>query len=60
MPDMDGTEVLFEIRQMELAHDMVDRNRAKIIMVIARSDKNTVVMFDSGRLRRLHHQAVRP
>jgi two-component system chemotaxis response regulator CheY len=43
MPDMDGTEVLFEIRRMEAAHDVFAQNRVKIIMVTAQSDKSTVV-----------------
>ena len=43
MPGMDGTAVLFEIRQMEIEHGAADSSRVKAIMVTARSDKSTVV-----------------
>jgi two-component system chemotaxis response regulator CheY len=42
MSDMDGTEVLYKIRQMEVAHDIVEQNRVKVMMATARSDKSTV------------------
>ena len=43
MPDMDGTEVLFEIRQMEQIRGSSGRNHVKIIMVTAQADPSTVV-----------------
>jgi two-component system, chemotaxis family, chemotaxis protein CheY len=42
MPIMDGTEILFVIRQIEIAKHVPPENRVKIIMTTARSDKSTV------------------
>jgi two-component system, chemotaxis family, chemotaxis protein CheY len=42
MPEMDGTETLFMIRQMESSKNVPDENRVKIIMVTARYDKSTI------------------
>ena len=39
MPDMDGTEVLFNIRDIESNHNIVEENQVKIIMVSSHSDK---------------------
>ncbi len=39
MPDMDGTEVLFNIRDIESNHNIVKENQVKIIMVSSHSDK---------------------
>ncbi len=43
MPDMDGTEVLSLIRDMEARKNVPEAHRVKIIMVTARSDKRTVI-----------------
>ena len=43
MPEMDGLQVLFEIRQMEKEWRIPRENRVKIIMVTSQSDKDTVV-----------------
>jgi two-component system, chemotaxis family, chemotaxis protein CheY len=42
MPVMDGTEILFVIRQIEIAKNVPPDNRVKIIMATSRSDKSTV------------------
>ncbi|MCP3900403.1 MAG: response regulator [Desulfobacteraceae bacterium] len=39
MPDMDGTEVLFNIREIEKTHNITEQNQTKIIMVTSHSDK---------------------
>ncbi len=39
MPDMDGTEVLLNIREMEDNHNIPEKDRVKIIMVTSHSDK---------------------
>lgn len=43
MPQMDGTEVLFEIRKTEQQHSLSKDKRSKVIMVTAQSDKDTVI-----------------
>jgi two-component system chemotaxis response regulator CheY len=42
MPGKDGTETLFEIRQMEQEKNVPPDHRVKVIMTTARSDKSTV------------------
>ncbi len=42
MPVMDGTETLFQIRQMESQKNVPAENRVKIVMTTARSDRSTV------------------
>ena len=44
MPDMDGTEVLYEIRKIEKRRNIPRKTWSKIIMVTAQSDKNTVTL----------------
>jgi len=43
MPQMDGTEVLYEIRRIEEQRNIPKENRAKVIMVTCQSDKDTVI-----------------
>lgn len=43
MPKMDGTEVLFAIRELEKEHGIPREERVKVLMVTAHSDKDTVV-----------------
>jgi CheY-like chemotaxis protein len=43
MPVMDGTEVLYEIREMEKKGYRPKEKRTRILMVTAQSDKDTVV-----------------
>lgn len=43
MPNMDGTEVLYEIRSIEQKSNIPKMNQSKIIMVTAQSDKDTVI-----------------
>ncbi|SDB03074.1 two-component system, chemotaxis family, response regulator CheY [Desulfonatronum thiosulfatophilum] len=43
MPDMDGTEVLFFIRELEKEHGIRRKKGVKAIMVTALADKNTVI-----------------
>ncbi len=43
MPDMDGTEVLFNIREIEKNHNNAEENQTKIIMVTSHSDKGHLV-----------------
>jgi two-component system chemotaxis response regulator CheY len=43
MPEKDGTETLLELREMEVANHVPPENRARVIMVTARSDISTVV-----------------
>ena len=43
MPEMDGDEVLFSIREMEGKKGVQDRHKARILMVSSLKDKDTVV-----------------
>ena len=43
MPEMDGIQVLGKIRGLELEKGVAENNRAKIVMVTARADKETLV-----------------
>jgi two-component system, chemotaxis family, chemotaxis protein CheY len=43
MPDMDGTEVLFEMREIEEERNIPREKQVKILMVTSHSDKDTVV-----------------
>ncbi|MFH1135861.1 MAG: response regulator [Pseudomonadota bacterium] len=43
MPGMDGDEVLFEIREREKNLEAARRKPAKIMMVTAHSDKDTII-----------------
>ena len=43
MPDMDGTEVLYEVRGIEKEGKVPKENRATILMVTSHSDKPTVI-----------------
>lgn len=43
MPQMDGTEVLYEIRKIEQQRNISKENQLKVIMVTAQSDKGTVI-----------------
>jgi two-component system chemotaxis response regulator CheY len=43
MPEMDGTEVLCRIRELEDKKGIPDKKRAKIFMVTAHSDRDTVI-----------------
>jgi len=43
MPDMDGTEVLFNIRNLENQSNIPEEKRVKILMVTSSSDKDTVI-----------------
>jgi putative nucleotidyltransferase with HDIG domain len=43
MPDMDGTEVLYCIRDIENNFLIPKENKAKAIMVTSRSDKDTII-----------------
>ena len=42
MPDMDGTEVLYEIRKKEKGRKVSKEQQAKVMMVTSHSDKDTV------------------
>jgi two-component system chemotaxis response regulator CheY len=44
MPEMDGTEVLSKIRQIEEQKQIPKEQRVKILMVTSQSDKNTVII----------------
>jgi two-component system chemotaxis response regulator CheY len=44
MPEMDGTEVLYEIRKIEKKSNLPRKRWSKIIMVTAQSDKETVTL----------------
>jgi two-component system, chemotaxis family, chemotaxis protein CheY len=44
MPEMDGTEVLYEIRKIEKKSNLPRKKWSKIIMVTAQSDKETVML----------------
>ena len=43
MPGMDGTEVLYEIREIERRKHPPKEKRTKILMVTSQSDKDTVI-----------------
>lgn len=43
MPEMDGTEVLYEIRKIEKGKNVPRGKRVKIIMVTSHSDKDSIV-----------------
>ena len=44
MPEMDGTEVLYEIRKIEKRRNIPRGSWPKVIMVTAQSDKETVTL----------------
>lgn len=43
MPDMDGTEVLYKIRQAERDKGISKEDRAKVFMVTSQSDKDSLI-----------------
>ena len=43
MPGMDGTEVLFELREKEKMLEAARKKPAKIMMITAHSDKDTII-----------------
>ncbi len=43
MPEMDGVEVLNRIRGMEREKNVPENKRVKVVMVTARSDKDTIM-----------------
>ena len=43
MPEMDGTQTLYEIRKMETDKGVSEKLKASILMVTARSDRDTIV-----------------
>lgn len=43
MPEMDGTEALFHIRNLEQKYGSPDRSKARIIMVTAQKDRDSLV-----------------
>jgi len=43
MPEMDGTEVMYEIRVIEEQKNIPKENRSKVLMVTGQSDKDTVI-----------------
>ena len=43
MPEMDGTEVMYEIRVIEDKRNIPKENRSKVLMVTGQSDKDTVI-----------------
>lgn len=43
MPEMDGVEVLNRIRGMERERNVPESKRARVVMVTARSDKDTIM-----------------
>ncbi len=43
MPEMDGSEVLFNLREVEERFQVPAQRRVKVLMVTSHSDKNTVV-----------------
>lgn len=43
MPEMDGTELLLEVREYEEARGIPEAGRVKVLMVTSQSDKNSVV-----------------
>ena len=42
MPDLDGTQVLAQIRQIETEHELDEKKIARILMVTSHSDVETV------------------
>jgi len=43
MPDMDGTEVLYNIRELEKEKNIPKEKRVKILMITSSADKDTVI-----------------
>jgi putative nucleotidyltransferase with HDIG domain len=43
MPDMDGTEVLRELKEMEKEKGMSEENQIKVLMVTSHTDRDTVI-----------------
>ena len=43
MPEMDGVDVLKRIREMERDKNVPESKRVKVVMVTARSDKDTIM-----------------
>ncbi|MBW1706754.1 MAG: HDOD domain-containing protein [Deltaproteobacteria bacterium] len=43
MPEMDGTEVLYEIREIEKENKVPKEKQVKILMVTSSSDKDTII-----------------
>ena len=43
LPDMDGTQVLHEVRKIEKDREIPRENRVKVVMVTAHSDKDTII-----------------
>lgn len=43
MPDTDGTEVLYEVRRMEEEHSVAPEHKAKVLMITAHGDRDTIV-----------------
>ncbi len=43
MPEMDGVDVLKRIREMERDKNVPESRRVKVVMVTARSDKDTIM-----------------
>jgi HD-like signal output (HDOD) protein len=43
MPDMDGTEMLYRIREVEKGHNIPRSRRSKVFMVTAHSDKDSLI-----------------
>ena len=43
MPEMDGTEVMYEIRAIEKNRNIPKENRSKVLMVTGQSDKDTII-----------------
>ncbi|MBF0279996.1 MAG: response regulator [SAR324 cluster bacterium] len=43
MPEMDGTEVLFELRELEKKFQISKHKSAKILMVTSHSERDTVI-----------------
>jgi two-component system chemotaxis response regulator CheY len=45
MPDVNGIQVLHEVRRIEKEREIHDENRVKVIMVTAHPDKDTIITF---------------
>ena len=43
MPEMDGTEVVYKIREIEKENEVPEGKQVKILMVTSHSDKDTIV-----------------
>ena len=43
MPDMDGVEVLFEIREIENQEKITQENQVKVLMVTSHSDRDNII-----------------